>query len=237
MKIIFAGTSHGVPEKGAFCTSTFIEVDGKVYIIDGGAPVSELLLENGLAHKDVRSVFLTHKHCDHMAGLFEFATQISWYYLDSHPKFFFPEQDAIDLVKQVVRFEVGDREQLDMNHYGDGFAYDDGTIQVSSRRTDHLANSFAFSVEANGKKVLFTGDMSYRFAEFERICNNESFDLVVCEGAHFDEQFDINILKNANTRRMLINHINPMKKTLLEPLKRLAEFDFDFAYDGLTLDI
>ena len=41
MKLIFVGTSHGVPEKDRRCSSYLLEVDGSYYIIDMGTQTIE----------------------------------------------------------------------------------------------------------------------------------------------------------------------------------------------------
>ena len=116
MKIIFAGTSHGVPEKNAFCSSTFLSVGGNTYIIDAGAPVSGLLRNYDLPHASVKGVFVTHFHGDHMAGLAEFCDQITWYFKDCKPQIFLPEQDAVDLLHHWIKVVLPDNEDhLNLN--------------------------------------------------------------------------------------------------------------------------
>ncbi|MBO7218263.1 MAG: MBL fold metallo-hydrolase, partial [Clostridia bacterium] len=73
MRLIFVGTSHGIPESDRFCTSIFLEVGENVYIIDAGAPVSQMLLRYGFTHDAVKGVFITHLHGDHFDGIFEFS--------------------------------------------------------------------------------------------------------------------------------------------------------------------
>ena len=43
MKLYFLGTCHGAQEKGRFLTCTALEVNGKMYLIDAGAPFVYLL--------------------------------------------------------------------------------------------------------------------------------------------------------------------------------------------------
>lgn len=73
MKITFLGTSHGVPEVNRFCTSVLLESGGKHYLIDAGAPISDLLIRNKVAFKDISAIFITHLHGDHVDGLVQFA--------------------------------------------------------------------------------------------------------------------------------------------------------------------
>lgn len=43
MKITFLGTGHGVPSPDRHCSATLVEVGGKRYLIDAGAPVVDIM--------------------------------------------------------------------------------------------------------------------------------------------------------------------------------------------------
>ena len=69
MKITFLGTSHGVPLASRYCSSTLVECGDNAYLIDGGAPVADLLIRYGIPYEKLRGVFVTHMHSDHTFGL------------------------------------------------------------------------------------------------------------------------------------------------------------------------
>ena len=239
MKIIFAGTSHGIPEQDRFCSSTFLAVDGKVYIIDAGAPISGLLLRYGLRHKDVKGIFVTHFHGDHFEGLPEFCDQVSWYYLDAAPELYLPEQGCIDLLQTWLRSMTKTRqERLCFHHYQPGLMYDDGTITVEAIPTRHIPFSHAFRIRAGEKTLLFTGDMSANYPEFSELLGGLHYDLVVCEGAHNTSLADCgDIFRQADTEHMVINHINPAKAVGIEAVQNALPFAFTLSYDGYTLEL
>ena len=79
MKLIVAGASHGVPEKHRFCTSLFLQVGEKTYIMDAGAPISALLDRYDIPHNTVKAVFITHGHTDHINGLPAFCSELMWW--------------------------------------------------------------------------------------------------------------------------------------------------------------
>ena len=70
MKIYTLGTSHGDSTVCRFNSSTAYETeDGRIYLVDAGAPVEALLRRKALHIKDVRAVFISHMHDDHAGGL------------------------------------------------------------------------------------------------------------------------------------------------------------------------
>jgi ribonuclease Z len=74
-ELIVLGSSSGVPTKQRFPSAYALRVTGKLFLIDCGAPVSTLLYRYELDPLDVKAVFLSHWHMDHVAGLGMFLTQ------------------------------------------------------------------------------------------------------------------------------------------------------------------
>ena len=239
MKIIFAGTSHGIPEKDRFCSATFLEINGNVYIIDAGGPISQLLLRYGLRHEDVRGIFVTHFHGDHFEGLPEFCNQITWYYQAAKPDIYLPEQCAVDLLRGWVRgIEKIDRDNLRLHYYQPGVIYRDENIEVEAVPTRHMPFAHGFRIRAEGKTLLFTGDMSQQYPEFSELLGGLHYDLVVSESAHNTMLADCaDIFRQADTKHMVINHINPAKLEGIEAVKDTFPFPFTLAYDGYLLEL
>ena len=239
MKLIFAGTSHGIPERDRFCSATFLEIDGSVYIIDAAAPISQLLLRYGLRHEDVKGIFVTHFHGDHCEGLPEFCNQISWYYRDAAPDIYLPEQAAVDLLRGWVRgIQKTDRDDLRLHCYQPGTIYQDGTIEIEALPTRHMAFAHAFRIRAQGKTLLFTGDMSFQYPEFPELLGGLRYDLVVCESAHNTMLADCaDMFRQADAKHLVINHINPAKLAGIEAVQDTFPFPFTLAYDGYVLEL
>ena len=240
MKLTFVGTSHGIPEADRFCTAMFLEIGDSCYIIDAGAPVSPMLLRYGLRHDAVKGVFVTHLHGDHFDGLFEFADQLSWRYLTAEPKFLLPEERGVCLLKDFLKIMTTSKRELDISAYQEGKIFEDESISVTAIPTDHSKlPSFAFLISAEGKTVLFSGDMSAEFTEGKRLFEGRELDLVVFEGAHAELKNHGELLKNINTKRMIINHYYEQRNSAedIEALKKELSYDIFVAYDGLTVTI
>ena len=91
MRIIFFGSSHGVPEPNRRASSTLIEVGENRYFIDMGTQSIEQLITRRMPVESVKAIFLTHMHGDHSDGLISFLDLCSWYFKNADPAVYLPE--------------------------------------------------------------------------------------------------------------------------------------------------
>jgi len=214
MKLTFLGTSHGVPMTDRFCSSALIEVGEAAYLIDGGAPVADLLIRRGIPFSKIRAVFTTHIHSDHTIGLLSFMSLSNWYYKDASYDLYMTEQAGIDAFRNVILTtdKVFNEDRIRMKLVTEGEFYKDEHITVRAFPTLHMNGKFptwSFVIDsADGKRVVFTGDMHVRDAvDFPQIAKDEPSDAIVCEMAHFGHETVLPILEKCPTKKMLINHI------------------------------
>ncbi|MBR2353742.1 MAG: MBL fold metallo-hydrolase [Clostridia bacterium] len=210
MKITFLGTGHGTAEKNRFCSSAVVTVKGKSYLVDAGAPVSLLMQKKGIHPGTVKAVFITHNHADHYYGLCEFAISMSGFHNrlvpDAHAEVFVPADPDF-----YHRFMLGHdhTNQINVNVYEEGLVYKDELVRVTSFRTEHCNPSYGFLFEAEGKRVVFTGDMSGSLKDYPTVLTETDVDVAVVEAAHarYAKPEIQEILKKTRTRHMLINHV------------------------------
>ena len=245
MKITFLGTSHGKPEKNRFCTSTVITVAGKHYIIDAGAPIMDLLQRYEFAFEDIAGIFITHTHLDHIAGLplFTQAMNSPLRYFDISIPAFIPEAERCH---EMFRFIYGAPEFKGRVHYQvyeEGRIFEDEHVRITSIRTQHNECSYAFVIEAEGKRVVFTGDLRKDLSDYPAVIleSEKPLDLVVMEAAHqlYDQDYVGNVLKNSRTQRMLIHHVAEHRNPLSCIQSTIEKFTFpaEVAYDGMTVEL
>lgn len=72
MYLIMLGTRAGPFPSLRAATSTALVVDGQVYVIDAGSGLVQRFYESGLNFGDVRGIFITHLHSDHVDDLYPF---------------------------------------------------------------------------------------------------------------------------------------------------------------------
>lgn len=245
MKIRFLGTSHGLPAADRFCSSTMIEVNGVVYVIDAGGPLLDMLVRAGKTPVDVKGIFITHDHADHMAGLYGFLDAVNWYYKEAAMKIFVPEQRVCELLSALLTF-VGDRpvdeSRICWEFVEEGLVYEDENIRITASPTDHLKKfgrpAYSYLVEAEGKKIVFTGDISQwlEAEDYPVAAMNQDTDVVICEFAHFTpEQIGV-YMEKTKTKQFWFNHVGLSKKfDRFEAIKELGKrvpYPVFAAHDG-----
>ena len=80
------------PGKNRFSSSVMVEIGEKIYIVDAGAPVSEMLFQRGISFDKVKTIFITHCHSGHVNGLPFFASLAdSHVFPDCHTGIYIPD--------------------------------------------------------------------------------------------------------------------------------------------------
>ena len=251
MKIKFWGTAAGLAEKGRYCTSVLIETSGNYYILDFGAPVEYLIKNDGIDMSKIKAGFITHMHTDHAASLTSFAKLYAEFtnfiYAPASVDIFMPSGiDAFKSWLDALNLSMSDR--MTITKINEGTFYDDGNLKVSAIPTDHMKAigqpTYAFVFEAEGKKVLFTGDLAGDFHDFPI---GEHYDLIVCELAHGDVKSVERCVRESDCERVIFYHMSTdpfvLEKLGVDRTQTLKDasknFDFssEFAYDGYETEV
>ena len=183
MKITFLGTSHGVPAADRYCYCVMMEIGANVYFIDAGASIADEVLRRGLDMGQVKAIFTTHAHGDHTAGIFQYADLLNWYYKENTTEFYLTDANMIRLVDDyicTVEYGRRDADRVQLKLAEEGVVYENNDLKITYIPTGHLKSlnkpSYAILAEAEGKRVLFTGDMSGGLSEkdFPRIAADEN---------------------------------------------------------------
>lgn len=243
MKITFIGTSHGVPERDRKWTSVMICVGENTYVIDAGASVADGIIRAGRHLDSLRAVFITHQHGDHMNGLPALTDIISWYYKNSDPAIFLPNEGIAEPLTSLTDYCLGGHiRDIDYRVTHEGVIYDEEGVRVTAIPTKHISGgkfpSFAFLFEAEGKKVLFTGDLSHSCEDYPSVAFEQELDLTVTEAAHFKLTQREDILSKTKTKKMYISHFY-YKQNGDETEKFAADMPFEvvLAEDGMSVEI
>lgn len=244
MKIKFLGTSHGVPAADRFCSSALVEAGGKLFVIDAGAPLIDLLLREGRRPEEVEAVFTTHAHGDHVDGLLQFCDLVSWYYKEASPEIFVTEDALTEAIYNLlcVLHSPPDLERMRFTLAKEGVVYDSPELKVTYLPTKHLLTRPAYSIllESEGKRVLFTGDMSNHLqrADFPAIVAEQHLDLVISEMAHFGVEHVSPYLETCKADRLIFNHVFPLRKLdEIEQLNGKYPFPVEIAHDGDVIEL
>lgn len=242
MRLVFIGTSHGVPEPHRRCSSLILETGGSFYLIDMGTQVIEDLRRRGIDVGKVRLAICTHPHGDHTDGLISFADLLNWYFKSAETQILLPDEALIPpLTAWLTAVNNGKepRKDLKISAFGEGVAFEDEKLRLTAIKTKHCENSYAFLIEAEGKKLLITGDLCRPSVDFPSIAFETEIDLLVCECAHFSPDECVEVFDKTKAKRILHTHVNDGRwaAALLAQLKAEHPYEYGVAFDGMEIEL
>ncbi len=209
MQLITVGTACGFPKKNRYNSCEFLMVNDALYVIDAGAPVADLIARYSLSYKQLRAVFVTHPHGDHVGNLPAFVDLLNGYYKFGEVRFLLPDQTCIDYAKFITERLHGEEidARLCFSVYGKGVIYQDENITVTAVQNKHCENSYSFVVHAEGKTVLLSGDLSADYQDMPACAFDGSLDFILLECAHQPYQTVKDVLPRLKATQVKINHL------------------------------
>ena len=247
MKLLCLGTSHGAPSKDRFTSCYVLEVNDSLYIFDAGAPVTEQLLQKGKDLIQVKAFFNSHFHADHIHGGINMLMLFQWFYKDADLDVCLPDGKTKRAIKSYAR-RIEDifywDKRIRFHVMKPGHVFDDGILRVTAIPVKHFCRpdkrSYAFMIEAQGKKILYTGDLSggLKKRDFPVIAFVEKFDLILSECAHFSLEALEECMQKVDTKRLVVTHIYPEeKRNDISAWKDKFPFEVIVAEDNLEIEI
>lgn len=205
MKITILGSSHGVPEANRKCSCIMIEAGENIYFVDMGMPVVDEMRKRGKSMDAVKGVFITHMHGDHTDGLIQFVDLITWYFKTPNPVIVLPDTRAAQVISDWLDVTInGKQPTIEYRKTEEGIVFDDGVLKVTAIATKHCPGSHAYVLEADGKTVLCTGDLSRPGEDFPYV--GKPLDLMICESAHFPTTDYLPVLDKIDVKQVCVTH-------------------------------
>lgn len=223
MKLTFIGTSDGIPRADRYCTCMMLETGGSTYLIDAGAPVCDIFPRMGRSIEEIRAIFNTHIHADHAEGIYRIADLINGFYKTHEMDIYIPDAVYSEHIIALIEMASGhpgtkfDRARVRFHEIDPAVAYEDENIKLTYFPTGHIDkpfHSYAMLVEAEGKKILFSGDLSknLRDDDIPQIVFEEEIELFVCEFAHIRPEYLMPYLPKIRAKRVCFNHTTSEEK-------------------------
>lgn len=229
--------------------SVAIESGSGLYIFDLGEPAGRTMLELGLPLEKLRAAFVSHMHSDHSGGLVQFIKNLHLYH--NHPEYLpqvdeitlgVPEE-AVEAVKDWMAacYMFPERLEVKVNYLGidEGRVWQDENITVEAAGTTHLSKNylafvdshpayggvkcqaFSFGVEAEGKRVVYSGDLG-EVEDIFPLARNA--DLVVLELGHIHPLEEcLKKLGGLGIGKIVVTHIFPDYNERTDELQEIAD--------------
>lgn len=188
-RIILLGTKGGPSVTASRSEpANLLVVDGTPYMIDVGAGASRQLAEAGYASTDIHTIFITHHHADHNAGLVSLIS-LSWFgrswlneggppvEIYGPPATEFLVKTALAYLgvsERIFRAGVPQMQTANSIFFGhdvdqDGVFFHDGKIRVTAAENTHFLEtsygpggikdkSYSYRFDTPAGSVVFTGD-------------------------------------------------------------------------------
>jgi len=181
-RLITLGTSAGPPPRAHRAqSSNLLIVNGALYIVDAGDGVARRVAKAGVNVREVGTVFITHHHDDHTAGLGTLLS-VAWDQNRTKPIHVYGPPRTVELVTAAVQYFTISAEiriadggrSVPIAHVfvghdvTTGVVYQDTNIKVTAVENTHFAfhegpaagkhKSYAFRFETSDRVIVFTGD-------------------------------------------------------------------------------
>jgi ribonuclease BN (tRNA processing enzyme) len=176
------GTTAGpLPRKDRAQASNLLIVNGTTYLIDAGDGVARRIVQAGANFRTIDTIFITHNHSDHTAGLATLL-DVQWEYAKRTPTQVYGPPGTERLVKAgleyfAVNAEIRSTEgktnplsKMAVGHdVGTGQIYKDGNITVTAAENTHFNipegspyhgkhKSYSYRFQTPDQAIVFTGD-------------------------------------------------------------------------------
>jgi ribonuclease BN (tRNA processing enzyme) len=181
-RVITLGTTAGPPPRAHRAqSSNLLSVNGSFYVVDAGDGAARRIAKAGVNVKDIGTIFLTHHHDDHTAGLGTLMS-VAWDNQRTQPINVYGPPRTEELVKAAIQYfsisaEIriadGGRSvpiaQVFFGHdVSPGLVYQDANVKVTAAETTHFEfhtgpaagkhKAYAYRFETPDRVVVFTGD-------------------------------------------------------------------------------
>jgi ribonuclease BN (tRNA processing enzyme) len=181
-RLITLGTVAGPPPRPHRAQfSNLLVVNDTLYVVDAGDGVARRIAKAGFNVRDVGTIFITHHHDDHTAGLGTLMSA-AWDNQRTKPINVYGPPRTEDLVKAAVQYFTISAEiriadggrtipigQLFFGHDGSaGVIYQDENIKVTAIENTHFAfhkgpaagkhKSYSYRFDTRSRVIVFTSD-------------------------------------------------------------------------------
>lgn len=248
MKLFTLGTSSCAVNPTRFNSSALLQAGNNLYLFDAGSPCDALIVRAGHRLRDIRAIFITHMHLDHIGGLPNLIRAISMEKSDpaeSPVIIYLPEASGYQALQQwlsCTHAVINDRLfEFKVISSEDPNIYQDENISVTVFPTDHIPTTptvtYAYGVYSSRGNILFTGDLSADLHDMPDTAYKDQFDVCLCEATHYDPGLVYHLFQRFSCKRLILTHVHTTWQSDSGAAELLAFLDglpypLEIAFDG-----
>lgn len=173
VSVLLLGTGYPRPVPDRAGTSTAVIVGKDIFIVDAGRATVLRFVEAGLDFANIRAVFLTHLHSDHIDGLPDLFHS-TWQFGRQGPFALYGPTGTQNLTVGMLKFYAADihiRRDLtenlpaagatfNLHMVKEGVVYEGSDVRVTAFAVDHrpVEPAFGYRFDCGGKVIVISGD-------------------------------------------------------------------------------
>ena len=173
MEVVLLGTGYPKPDPERAGPATAVIVNDKVFLVDTGRGVMMRYAALNLPYTNIKAVFLTHLHSDHISGLPDVFTT-TWIFGRKTPlELYGPKgvKGVADGVLKMFAVDIPIRRDLtesnpaagakfNVHTIKEGVVYQDEDVKITAFLVDHVfvKPAFGYLFEGGGRKIVISGD-------------------------------------------------------------------------------
>ena len=219
IKLTILGSCSGTePMPGRHHCSLVFEINDKVYWFDAGENCSHKACSLGINMSNVRAIFLSHMHIDHIGGLANLIFTIHKINLmhkiphinDSYDIYVTDPQKFEHIKALSPSHKVKGVEMIE-HEVKDGVLFEDEDVRITALHNTHLGengengwHAYSYLLEAEGKRIVYSGDVGMS-CELDELVG-DGCDLLIHETGHHPVVNVCEYAKAKNVKRLLFNH-------------------------------
>jgi len=223
MKITVLGTASGVAVNHRFPSAYLIHVDEQTVLVDAGDGIVRQFIKYNLDPNKIKSIFISHTHPDHAAGLIGLLQQMHLTGRKKTLKIFLPEGLLPGFNKVFPFFQIFRKKwpfQFQLFPISGGSVFQEGTLSLIAYSNGHLAgnleiaasynvgcDSYSFLLSVDGtKNILYTSDID-GLSHLKTI--SQDVEILLSECTHVNPIDVLNFAQSAGIPRVIFTHIHP----------------------------
>jgi ribonuclease BN (tRNA processing enzyme) len=247
------GSSSAIPRASRACSSYLVQMQGRTLLLDFGTGAFANLL-TVCSVTDVDAIVISHLHADHFIDIvpLRYALRYGTIKRDTPLPVYVPP-GSIPLLEQLASTISGERNPfydgvIELHEYDPAQPASIAGFDINFTATQHYIDAYSISVEADGVKMVYSGDT----AEDDRVITlAKDADLFICEATlgpeaveegdlgHCSAQGAARMADAAQVRRLALTHYgaehNPADLGI--HAARIYEGPIDVLDDGMRLSV